>query len=140
LTGDAEVMKSAFILHGYDVTCASAISQKAALMAWTDEGKAAKRNARAIYKNRREHILKEIVTELGLPAISPEGAFYTMLDVRSICDDEMEICEKFLQNRVVTIAGKAFGEETKGFLRLSFCCDEAKITEGIRRMKEALAK
>jgi aspartate/methionine/tyrosine aminotransferase len=127
-------------LHGYDVTCTSAISQKAALKAWTDEGQVAMQNARNIYKKRREHILKEIETQLGLPAISPEGAFYTMLDVRSICDDEMEICEKFLQNRVITIAGKAFGDETKGFLRLSFCCDETKITEGIRRMKEALAR
>jgi aminotransferase len=140
LTGSPEVMKSAFILHGYDVTCTSAISQKAALKAWTDEGQVAMQNARNIYKNRREHILKEIETQLGLPAISPEGAFYVMLDVRSICYDEMEICEKFLQNRVITIAGKAFGDETKGFLRLSFCCDETKITEGIRRMKEALKK
>jgi aspartate/methionine/tyrosine aminotransferase len=140
LTGSPEVMKSAFILHGYDVTCTSAVSQKAALKAWTDEGREAMQHARNVYKNRREHILKEIETQLGLSAISPEGAFYTMLDVRSICDDEMEVCEKFLQNRVVTIAGKAFGDETKGFLRLSFCCDEAKITEGIRRMKEALEK
>jgi aminotransferase len=140
LAGASEVMKSAFILHGYDVTCVSAISQKAALKAWTDDGKQAMENAREIYKKRREHILHEIKTQLNLPAISPEGAFYTMLDVRSLADDEMEICEKFLQNRVVTIAGKAFGDETKGFLRLSFCCDEAKITEGIRRMKEALGK
>jgi aspartate/methionine/tyrosine aminotransferase len=140
LTGSSEVMKSAFILHGYDVTCTSAISQKAALKAWTDEGKIAMQNAREIYRKRREHILHEIKTQLNLPAISPEGAFYTMLDVRSLADDEMEICEKFLQNRVVTIAGKAFGDEAKGFLRLSFCCDEAKITEGIRRMKEALGK
>ncbi len=139
LTGEAEAMKSAFILHGYDVTCTSAVSQKAALKAWTEDGEQAKQYSRDVYKKRREHILREIETELGLPAISPEGAFYTMLDVRSICDDEMEICEKFLQNRVVTIAGKAFGSETAGFLRLSFCCDETKITEGIRRMKEALA-
>ncbi|HRH41242.1 MAG TPA: aminotransferase class I/II-fold pyridoxal phosphate-dependent enzyme [Pyrinomonadaceae bacterium] len=140
LTGEPIAMKSAFVLHGYNVTCTSAVSQKAALKAWTDEGQAARQYSREVYKNRREHILKEIETQLGLPAISPEGAFYTMLDVRSICDDEMEICEKFLQNRVITIAGKAFGDETKGFLRLSFCCDETKITEGIRRMKEALEK
>lgn len=140
ILGSPEVMKSAFILHGYDVTCTSAVSQKAALMSWTDEGREAMQNARNIYKNRREHILKEIETQLGLPAISPEGAFYTMVDVRSICDDEMEICEKFLQNHVVTIAGIAFGTESKGFLRLSFCCDEEKITEGIRRMKEALGR
>ncbi|MBX7173621.1 MAG: aminotransferase class I/II-fold pyridoxal phosphate-dependent enzyme [Pyrinomonadaceae bacterium] len=140
LTGEATAMKSAFVLHGYNVTCTSAISQKAALKAWTDEGQQARLNSREVYKKRRDFIVKELETQLGLPAISPEGAFYTMLDVRSICDDEMEICEKFLQNHVITIAGKAFGDETKGFLRLSFCCDEEKIREGIRRMKEALGK
>ena len=108
------------------------------LEAWTEEGEKAKQYSREVYKKRRAHILHEIETQLGLPAISPEGAFYTMIDVRSICEDEMEICEKFLQNRVITIAGKAFGSETAGFLRLSFCCDETKITEGVRRMKEAL--
>ncbi len=140
LTGEAAAMKSAFVLHGYNVTCTSAISQKAALKAWTDEGQQARLNSREVYKTRRDFIVKELETQLGLPAISPEGAFYTMLDVRSICDDEMEICEKFLQNHVITIAGKAFGDETKGFLRLSFCCDEEKIKEGIRRMKEALGR
>ena len=35
LAGDEEVIKAALVLHGYVVTCASSISQKAALAAWT---------------------------------------------------------------------------------------------------------
>lgn len=137
LAGPSEVMKSAFVLHGYDVTCASAISQKAALAAWTPEGEAAKVEARRIYKERRDYIVELIKNELGLTAFSPEGAFYTMLDVRHL-GEEMEVVEKFLQNRVVTIAGSAFGEESRGYLRLSFCLEKEKIAEGIRRIKEAL--
>ncbi len=132
------MIKSAFIVHGYAVTCTSTISQKAALAAWSDEGIQAMEEARLVYKNRRDFILNEIETQLGLPTVSPEGAFYVMVDVRSICEDAMELCEKLLQHRVITIAGKAFGDESKGFLRLSFCCDETKITEGIRRIKVAL--
>ncbi|PYS77470.1 MAG: hypothetical protein DMF66_09745, partial [Acidobacteria bacterium] len=37
LGGDADVVKSALVLHGYTTTCASTVSQKAALAAWTDE-------------------------------------------------------------------------------------------------------
>ena len=37
LAGPAEVVKSALVLHGYVTTCASTVSQKAALAAWTDE-------------------------------------------------------------------------------------------------------
>jgi len=138
LTGPPQVIKTAMILHAFIVTCTSTIAQKSALSVWTDEGKESKEVSRIVYKKRREHLLNKIKTELGLPTVSPEGAFFILLDVRSLCDDEMEICEMFLENRVITVAGKAFGSETEGFLRLSFCCDEEKITEGVRRMKEAL--
>jgi aspartate/methionine/tyrosine aminotransferase len=62
-----------------------------------------------------------------------------MLDVRSLGDD-LELAEKFLQNRVITVPGIAFGTEAKGFLRISFCNAEERMTEGVRRMKGALEK
>jgi aspartate/methionine/tyrosine aminotransferase len=60
-----------------------------------------------------------------------------MLDVRSLGDD-IKIAEKCLQNRVITVPGVAFGDEAKGFLRISFCNTEEKMIEGVRRMTEAL--
>ena len=60
-----------------------------------------------------------------------------MLDVRPLGDD-LEIAEKCLQNRVVTVPGVAFGNEAKGFLRISFCNTEERMAEGVSRMKEAL--
>jgi aspartate/methionine/tyrosine aminotransferase len=75
---------------------------------------------------------------MGLHATAAEGAFYTMLDVREIGDD-LEVAEKCLQNRVITVPGTAFGDEAKGFLRISFCNTEEMMAEGVRRMKEALA-
>ena len=35
LAGEAAVIKAALVLHGYVTTCASSVSQKAALAAWT---------------------------------------------------------------------------------------------------------
>jgi aspartate/methionine/tyrosine aminotransferase len=136
---DAKVINAIQILHGFLTVCASAISQKAALLGWTDEAEAAKAHAREIYKGRGEFLVNLFKTELGLHATSPEGAFYTMLDVRSLGDD-IEIAEKCLQNRVVTVPGVAFGSEAQGFLRISFCNTEEKMTEGVRRMKEALRR
>src|SRR5438045_7811931 len=81
LAGDAEVMKAAHVLHGYTVTCASSISQKAALAAWTDEAAAARKEYRAIFHRRRDHLLGLLRNELGLRAVTPEGAVYTMVDV-----------------------------------------------------------
>ncbi len=134
---DAAIMEAIQVIHGFTTVCTSTITQKASLIAWSEEAEAAKQHARDVYKKRGEFLVDLFDKELGLKATSPEGAFYTMLDVRSLGDD-MEIAEKCLQNRVVTVPGVAFGDEAKGFLRISFCNTEDKMAEGVRRMKEAL--
>lgn len=138
-SSDAKINNAIQILHGFLTVCASAITQKASLLAWTDEAEAAKQNFRDIYKKRGQFLVDLFDKEMGLRATSPEGAFYTMLDVRSLGDD-IEIAEKCLQNRVVTVPGVAFGDEAKGFLRISFCNTEEKMVEGVRRMKEAVGR
>jgi len=137
LAGDADVMRAALVLHGYVVTCASSISQKAALAAWTDEAALAREEYRKIFHRRRDHLLSLLRGELGLRCVTPEGAFYTMVDV-SAYGDEMKVAEAGLEQGVVTIPAAAFGDQSKGFLRISFCADEEKLTEGVRRLGAAL--
>lgn len=132
-----EIMKAIHVLHGFLTVCTSAITQKAGLLGWTVEAEKFKQHAREVYKKRGDFLVDLFDKELGLKATAPEGAFYTMLDVRSFGDD-LEIAEKCLQNRVVTVPGIAFGTEAKGFLRISFCNTEEKMIEGVRRMKEAI--
>jgi aspartate/methionine/tyrosine aminotransferase len=132
-----EVINAIQILHGFLTVCTSAITQKASLLGWTAEAEAAKQHARDVYKKRGDFMVALLRRELGLHATSAEGAFYTMLDVRSLGDD-IEVAEKCLQNRVITVPGVAFGSEGKGFLRISFCNIEEKMIEGVRRMKEAI--
>ncbi len=136
---DPEMINAIQVLHGFTTVCASTITQKASLLAWTPEAEAAKAEARSIYKKRGEFLVDLFDKELGLKATTPEGAFYTMLDVREIGDD-LEAAEKTLQNRVITVPGQAFGDEATGFLRISFCNTEEKMAEGVRRMKEAFGR
>jgi aspartate aminotransferase len=137
LAGDEDVMKAALVLHGYTVTCASSISQKTALAAWTEEAAAAREEYREIFHRRRDHLLNLLRDELGLRCVTPDGAFYTMVDV-SKYGDEMKVAEAGLAQGVVTIPAAAFGDESKGFLRISFCADEERLSEGVRRLGEAL--
>jgi len=137
-TTQKEISRAALTLHGFMTVCTSAITQKAALLGWTDEAERSKQNVREIYKKRGEFLVALLDKELALKATSPEGAFYTMLDVRSVGDD-IEVAEKCLQNRVITVPGAAFGSEAKGFLRISFCNPEEKMVEGVRRMKAAIS-
>ncbi len=134
---DAEVINAIQVLHGFNTVCTSTITQKASLIAWSDEAEAAKEHSRQIYKARGQFLVDLFEKEMGLHATSPEGAFYTMLDVRSLGDD-IEVAERCLQNRVVTVPGVAFGQEAEGFLRISFCNTEEKMAEGVQRMKVAL--
>lgn len=137
LAGEMDVMKAALVLHGYVVTCASSISQQAALAAWTHEAAAAREEYRAIFHRRRDHLLALLRNELGLRCVTPEGAFYTMVEVSAYGDD-LKVAEAGLEQGVVTIPAAAFGDESKGFLRISFCADEEKLTEGVRRLGEGL--
>jgi aspartate/methionine/tyrosine aminotransferase len=136
-SSQTDVVKAALTLHGFLTVCTSTISQKASLLGWTEEAEAAKAEAREIYKRRGEFLIDLLQKELNLRGTSPEGAFYTMVDVRHLGDD-LEVAEKFLQNRVITVPGIAFGDEAKGFLRVSFCNTEERMAEGVRRMKEVL--
>jgi aspartate aminotransferase len=137
LAGEEAVMRAALVLHGYVVTCASSISQKAALAAWTDEAAVAREEMRAIFRQRRDHLLGLLRNELGLRCVTPEGAFYTMVDV-SRYGESLHVAEAGLEQGVVTIPASAFGSEGDGFLRISYCADEDKLSEGVRRLGEAL--
>ena len=139
VAGDATVIQSMLVLHGYVTTCASTVSQKAALAAWSEEAEAARAGFRKTFKARRDHLLGLIDTELGLRAVCPDGAFYTMVDV-SKHGTSMEVAEALLQERVITVPGSAFGDESEGFLRVSFCAELDELSEGTRRIKRALQR
>ena len=134
-----EMIRAEHIVHGYLTVCTSTISQKAALLAWGDEAKKSIEEARKIYRTRRDFFVPYIEKELNCRAGMPDGAFYTMLDVREYGDD-LKIAEHLLQHKVITVPGIAFGEESRGFLRISFCSNKENMIEGVRRMKEGLAR
>ncbi len=137
LCGDQAVVQAALVLHGYVTTCASAVSQKASLAAWSDEAEAARAGFRETFRSRRDHLLRLLEAELGLHAVTPEGAFYTMLDV-SRYGPSMKVAEALLREKVITVPGAAFGSESEGFLRVSFCADHDTLSEGVQRIKRGL--
>lgn len=137
ICGDPDVIRTALILHGYVTTCASAVSQKAVLAAWSNEAELAKADFRRIFGLRRKHLLSLFENELQLRAVSPDGAFYTMLDV-SKYGPSVQVANELLERKVITVPGVAFGSESEGFLRVSFCADVEALSEGVKRIKRGL--
>jgi aspartate aminotransferase len=135
--GDEGVIKAALVLHGYVTTCASTVSQKASLVSWSDEAEQARAGFRDTFRARRDHLLKLIDSELGLRAVTPDGAFYTMVNVHEF-GPSMKAAEALLEAGVITVPGVAFGSESEGFLRVSFCADHDTLAEGVERMRRGL--
>ncbi len=139
LCGEEALVHAALVLHSYVTTCAATVSQKASLVAWSKEAEDARAGFRETFRSRKDHMLGLIESELGMRAVEPEGAFYTMLDV-SDYGSSMEVAEALLEERVITVPGGGFGSEAEGFLRVSFCADHETLTEGVRRIKKAVHK
>ena len=106
-------------------------------MAWSDEAEAARAGFRETFRARRDHLLGLIQGELGLKAVTPDGAFYTMVDVSKF-GSSMRVAEALLAEKVITVPGAAFGSEAEGFLRVSFCAEHEMLEEGIRRINKAI--
>lgn len=135
--GEPEVVHRLTVLHQYVTTCASTVSQHAALAAFTDAGRTAREALRADLRARRDFILGLIDAELGCGRIVPDGGFYVMMDVARF-GPSFEVAERLLEQGVITIPGAAFGREGEGYLRLSFATDFDVIEEGIRRIRAGL--
>src|SRR6185437_12054491 len=114
--------------------CGDETLVRASLVSWSDEAEQARAGFRETFRARRDHLLSLIKSELGLRSVTPQGAFYTMLDV-SQYGPSMRVAEALLEELVITVPGAAFGSESEGFLRVSFCADRETLTEGVQRIK-----
>ncbi|MCB0824766.1 MAG: pyridoxal phosphate-dependent aminotransferase [Armatimonadetes bacterium] len=96
---------------------------------------------RSEFEARKDLGLEIIHSIPGVKAADPKGAFYFFIDIREHlggdCPDDLALAEKLLdQAHIATVPGSVF--EADGFLRLSYACSRAELTEGLNRLKGAL--
>ena len=73
----------------------------------------------------------------GIDLLVPEAGMFMLVDVRSTgLGSDGFTAQLFREQGVAVMDGGAFGEETRGFVRISFANDEALITEGCRRIRQ----
>jgi aspartate/methionine/tyrosine aminotransferase len=135
--GPEEVINHVTVMHQYASTCVSAVTQKASVAGFSDEGRRATTEMRDELRNRRDVMARAIDRELKLPYVQGEGAYYIMIDV-SQYGPSMGTAMALLDHRVITVPGSAFGSEGEGFLRLSYSIEAGLIEEGIRRIASGL--
>jgi cystathionine beta-lyase len=77
----------------------------------------------------------------GVVMARPEGTYLAWLDCRGAGLPKDDPYSFFLEQAKVALNdGAAFGAPGRGFVRLNFACPRALLTEGLERMRGALAR
>jgi aspartate/methionine/tyrosine aminotransferase len=139
LSGPERAIDAANKVHLYTVSCATSFVQKAAIAA-LDGSQEPVAQMVSEYRRRREIVVGLLREIPGLSVQRPPGAFYVFPNVKSFGLPSKVLAMRLVQEAGVgAVHGSAFGPAGEGFLRISYCCSEEQIREGVARMKQLLA-
>jgi len=132
--GPQYIMDIMLKIHQYTGLCAPSISQYAAMEALQNGDKEVEKMV-SEYTKRRNYISKTF-NEIGLPCLSPEGAFYAFPDVSgtgmSSRDFAMDLIK---EHKVAVVPGGAFGDAGINHIRCSFATSMENIKTALERIK-----
>lgn len=120
--------------------CAPAISQVAAVAAFTPDSRSELDAHVARYARNRELLLRRL-PELGLTSFAPpDGAFYFYCDIAHLTDDSLTWCEQVLAATGVALAPGIDFDQVDGrhMIRLSFCGQTEELDEALDRLASYL--
>ncbi|MES1028845.1 aminotransferase A [Bacillus velezensis] len=134
-----EIAKHILKVHQYSVTCASSISQKAALEAVTN-GVDDALIMREQYKKRLDYVYDRLVS-MGLDVVKPSGAFYIFPSIKSFGMSSFDFSMALLEDAgVALVPGSSFSKLGEGYVRLSFAYSLDTLREGLDRLEAFILK
>jgi aspartate aminotransferase len=132
----SEIMKGMLKIQQHSVSCASSISQYAALAALRESQDCV--DEMVVEFNRRRDVSVKRLNELGLRCVNPEGAFYAFVNTSNI-DNDVKFTERLLEEAYIVVTpGSAFGSAGKDYVRFSFAASMEDIVEGLDRIEKML--
>lgn len=135
----APLIEAMMKIHQYTMLCAPVLSQEAAIEALNDPEREVS-EMREEYNRRRRFVLASF-REMGLPCVTPEGAFYAFPQIGHLGLSSREFSLRLLEEeRVAAVHGTAFGECGEGFLRCSYATAMDDLKEAMRRMARFVAR
>ena len=140
--GDEKVIKAMGKLQGQSTSCPSSIAQVAAIEALIGD-QSEVTIMRNVFKKRRDYIVNRLNEMNGVHCDTPGGAFYVFPDFSSYMGDDRNIqssndLSMYLleQKAVVTVAGKAFGND--GNVRFSYAASDEDLARAMDLVEETL--
>ncbi|MBQ6583247.1 MAG: aminotransferase class I/II-fold pyridoxal phosphate-dependent enzyme [Mogibacterium sp.] len=132
LLADASVKERLELIHQFMVVSAPAPFQQACITALgTDPAEMT-----GEYRKRRDYVTGRL-EEMGLPAVTPEGAFYAFPSIEKYGLGSEEFCTRLVREAGVAVTpGMAFGSDRH--IRISYCCSRRNLREGLDRLERFL--
>lgn len=135
----AELVPHLVMLAVNSYTCTAEFTQYAAIEALRDSAGATPRMV-AEFAKRREQFIGDLNRVPAFRCIPPEGAFYAWVNVEDTGMTAEEISRIMLEEAgVAAIAGAAFGEMGRNFVRFSFASSRETLKEAVERIQKVSA-
>jgi len=121
----------------YNTSCAPGFVQQAGIVAVRDGEPVVERTV-ARFRAARDFLVSELNAIPGVQAGLPAGAMYAFLRVDGVTDS-LAFCKGLVREHGLGLApGSAFGPEGEGCVRWCFASSQARLAEGVKRLRAAL--
>lgn len=127
-----EILERLLLLNAAEIAAVPTFLQHAAAVALEQDVSA----MREVYRRRRNYVTARL-RAMGLSFPRPEGAFYVFPDIRPYGMSSRDFCLRLIrEGGLALIPGSCFGCE--GHVRLSYCCGDSQLAEGLDRLEAFL--
>ena len=138
VTGPLDLVRQVSLHQEPVVSCASTVSQHAALAALAGPQDCVA-DMVAAYRRRRDFVAAELDAG-GVPYVLPQGSFFLMADIRSAGEDSWAFSRRLLdEGGVAVVPGVAFGAQGEGYVRLTLAASDEAIAAGVTQLQKVLS-
>jgi len=134
-----EVIKTLNTLQTHSITCCTSFVQQAGVEAVAGPQSSVEHMLEE-FRGRRDLIMDLIKDIPSLHCSKPCGAFYLFPSYDHDMSSEDMAAYLLEHGHVAVTPGSAFGPAGEGHLRISYACSRQDIVEGMKRIKDALAR
>lgn len=136
-TGPLHVMEKFSALQSQTISCASSISQMAALAAMTGSQRCVQR-MKVKYRRRLQYLSQALSRTPGISVIQPQGTFYLFFSIEELlsapCPDSSSWCQQLLSEAgVALVPGDVF--YALGYVRLSATASLKTLKKAVNRLR-----
>lgn len=138
LAGPLDFISQASKIQEHSATCASSLSQYAALGALSPKTNQYVETMRIEYEKRRDLVYQGFNNNF-ISFVKPQGTFYAFLNIKKLNMSSIQAAEFFLSKaKIASVPGTAFGNSGEGFLRISFAKSSDLLEKAVKQLNQAL--